>query len=105
MRLDMPGVILTTCQAFDSDFPSGVNEIAMTLRGKQLGVSVHKRVEGRFPDGELCIDIPEGADGRTVLIGQSLSGGRTEPDAAIMSLLAIARCYREHGAGPIIAVP
>jgi len=104
MRLDMPGVILTTCQAFDSDFPCGVNEIAMTLRGKQLGVSVHKRVEGRFPDGELCIDIPEGADGRTVLIGQSLSGERTEPDAAIMSLLAIARCYREHGAGPIIAV-
>jgi ribose-phosphate pyrophosphokinase len=103
-NLDMPGVVLATCRAFDLDFPSGVNEISETLREKQLDVSVHKCVEGRFPDGELCIDIPERADGRTVLIGQSLAGGHAETDAAIMSLLAMVRCYREHGAGPIIAI-
>jgi ribose-phosphate pyrophosphokinase len=97
-------LIVAACRAFVEDFPSGLAEIAATLRRRQLDVSVHDDVDGKFPDGELCIDLPENADGRPVLICQSLTGGRTEPNAAIMSLLAMTRCYRQHGATRAIAV-
>lgn len=100
----MTRLVVAACRAFAEDFPCGLADITATLRGRELEVTVHDEVDGRFPDGEICVDLPESADGRTVLIWQSLTGQRTDTSAAIMSLLAAARCYREYGAARTIAV-
>ncbi len=100
----MTRLVVTACRAFTENFPSGLADITAALGSSEHEVTVHDEVDGRFPDGEICIDLPEHADGRTVLIWQSLTGRRTDTSAAIMSLLATARCYREFGAARIIAV-
>ncbi|MGE7435137.1 ribose-phosphate pyrophosphokinase-like domain-containing protein [Kitasatospora sp. NPDC001175] len=99
-----PGIIAAACRAFTADFPGQVAGISEPLGDAGWQVKWQDGLESRFPDGELCIDLPEDPAGRTVLLWQSVTGDHAEPDVAIMSLLATARCYREHGAGRIVAV-
>jgi ribose-phosphate pyrophosphokinase len=98
------GVIVAACEAFVADFPQQAAVIAEALTAAGWSAHCQQGIEGRFPDGELCIDLPEDAAGRTVIVCQSVTGDHAAPDLAIMSLLATARCYREHGAGRVIAL-
>ncbi|MEU7174576.1 ribose-phosphate pyrophosphokinase-like domain-containing protein [Micromonospora tulbaghiae] len=94
-------IIVATCRAFAEDFPGQRDHIADSLSRRGIGVDVHHCVDGRFPDGELRVDLPEPGRGRPVLIAQSLTGPGQDPDAALMALLATARAYQDHGAGPV----
>ncbi|MFI1166963.1 ribose-phosphate pyrophosphokinase-like domain-containing protein [Streptomyces sp. NPDC020801] len=98
------GIIVGFCQGFTTDFPDQAPFVEGALRDAGWHVRTHHGFEGRFPDGELCIDLPEDPSGRTVLLCQSVTGTHTPADASLMSLLAAARSYREHGAGRIAAV-
>lgn len=100
----MTAIIVAACAAFAADFPGQAAVVADTLSATGRPVELHEDVETRFPDGELCIDLPAEAGGGTVVLCQSVTGDHSSPDQAIMSLLATARCYREHGAGRIVAV-
>ncbi|GAA3310353.1 hypothetical protein GCM10020295_77220 [Streptomyces cinereospinus] len=98
------GLIVGFCAGFTADFPGQAPLVEAALRGTGRPVRSHHGFEGRFPDGELCVDLPEDPSGRTVLLCQSVTGTHTSADASLMSLLAAARSYREHGAGRIVAV-
>ncbi|MER7167681.1 ribose-phosphate diphosphokinase [Micromonospora sp. NPDC000207] len=93
--------IVATCRAFTEDFPDQESHLVDALTRHGHDVDLHHRVDGHFPDGELCVDVPAHPRGRPVLIVQSLTGPAQSPDAAIVSLLATARAYRDHGAGSI----
>ncbi|MEU8927455.1 ribose-phosphate diphosphokinase [Kitasatospora sp. NPDC048545] len=99
-----PTTVVAACAAFTADFPGHAAVVADTLSAAGFPVELHENVESRFPDGELCIDLPAEAAGRTVVLCQSVTGDHAPSDQAIMSLLAVARCYREHGAARIVAV-
>lgn len=98
------GLIVGFCEGFTTDFPGQAPFVEAALRDAGWHVRSHHGFEGRFPDGELCVDLPEDPSGRTVLLCQSVTGTHTPADASLMSLLAAARSYREHGAGRIVAV-
>ncbi|WP_409471686.1 ribose-phosphate pyrophosphokinase-like domain-containing protein [Streptomyces sp. HC307] len=95
--------ILAVCRAFGRDFPGQSTNLTTALQEAGLAVDLHPAVDQRFPDGELCIDIPVDPAVRPVLLTQSLTGPHADPDSALLALLATARSYREHGAGPITA--
>ncbi|MFG3284531.1 ribose-phosphate diphosphokinase [Streptomyces sp. NPDC048111] len=97
-------IIVGYCRDFTDTFPDQPGPLERALRGHGWDVTSHPALDQRFPDGELCVELPAAAEGRTVLLCQSLTGPHTGADQALMSLLAAARCYREHGAARIVAV-
>ncbi|WP_051717679.1 ribose-phosphate pyrophosphokinase-like domain-containing protein [Streptomyces sp. NRRL F-5727] len=103
--MSRPVVVVAYCRDFLTAFP-GPSAAALdtALRRAGWSVTAHHAPDGTFPDGELCVDLPEDPAGRTVVICQSVTGADTPSDLSLMSLLATARCYREHGAARIVAL-
>ncbi|MFJ5712441.1 ribose-phosphate pyrophosphokinase-like domain-containing protein [Streptomyces sp. NPDC093105] len=103
--MSRPAVVVAYCRDFLTAFP-GPSAAALdtALRRAGWSVTAHHAPDGTFPDGELCVDLPEDPAGRTVVICQSVTGADTPSDLSLMSLLATARCYREHGAARIVAL-
>jgi ribose-phosphate pyrophosphokinase len=96
-------VVLAACSAFTRAFPTGVDIFAAAMRDAGLSVEVHDNLDGCFPDGDLCVDLPAEPSNRRVLLLQSMFGSQQPPDTAVMAMLATARAYRENGAGSVDA--
>ncbi|WP_329179244.1 ribose-phosphate diphosphokinase [Streptomyces decoyicus] len=98
------GTVTAVCRSFAEDFPGGLGALHEALSRRGLTTGTHGRVDGRFPDGELCVDLPGDPTGAHVIIHQSLTGPAEQVDQSAMALLAVARAYREHGARRVTAV-
>ncbi|MGW2921749.1 ribose-phosphate diphosphokinase [Streptomyces angustmyceticus] len=98
------GALTVLCRSFADDFPGGLDAFHDALGRRGLTTEVHDRVDGRFPDGELCVDLPGDPTGAHVLVHQSLTGPAEQVDRSVLALLAVARAYREHGARKVTAV-
>ncbi|WP_327701635.1 ribose-phosphate diphosphokinase [Streptomyces decoyicus] len=98
------GTVTVMCRSFAEDFPGGLDALHDALGRRGLTSATHGQVDGRFPDGELCVDLPGDPTGAHVLIHQSLTGPAEQVDQSVMALLAVARAYREHGARKVTAV-
>lgn len=98
------GMVVATCRAFTEDFPGRLDALRGALRRHGHSAVTHERVDGRFPDRELCVDLPDDPCGAHVIIHQSLTGPAEQVDQSAMALLAVARAYREHGARAVTAV-
>lgn len=97
-------MIVATCRAFTKDFPGQLDALHSALRRRGRTTAAHEQVDGRFPDRELCVDLPEDPRGAHVIIHQSLTGPAEQVDQSAMTLLAVARAYREHGARAVTAM-
>lgn len=66
-----------------------------------LGVAAVRRTIGRFPDGELRVEIEESVRGKDLYLVQSTS---PPAEAALLELLLLADACRRSGAGRLTAV-
>ncbi|OQJ47959.1 hypothetical protein B5P19_06465 [Clavibacter sepedonicus] len=64
-------------------------------------VTVHRSIDEVFPDGEICVALPQGTLVEDVLLLQSLSTDPVALNDAVFALLASIRMYRVAGVARI----
>jgi ribose-phosphate pyrophosphokinase len=101
----MQKIVLASCMSFSESYPDGLSAVSHLFPAPRAQLLFHDAVDSRFPDGEICVDVPEFAPGAQIFVFQSLCGDDlSTPDTALFSALAVIRAYKEYGAGPVVMV-